>query len=78
MLLKICRPERVGPGELGARSTEDDSWIGGKELVLELIIKKLHENYALRNDVEQGISGFKEAAVGRPFINERKQKVGLS
>lgn len=33
ILLKICRPERVGPGEFGARSTEDDSWIGGKELV---------------------------------------------
>lgn len=70
ILLKICRPERVEPGEFGARTTEDDSWIGGKELVLELIIKKLHENHALRNDVEQGISGFKKAAVGRPLIND--------
>lgn len=69
ILLKICRPERVGLGEFGA-STEDNCWIGGKELVLELIIKKLHENYAVRNDIEQGISGFKKAAVGRPLINE--------
>lgn len=70
MLLKICRPERVGLGEFGASRTVGNSQIGGKELVLELMIEKLHENYAVRNDIEQGMSGFKKAAVGRSLINE--------
>lgn len=70
ILLKICRPEILGLGAFRARSTEDISLIGGGKLVLELIIKKLHENYTVRKDIEQGISGFKKAAVGSPLINE--------
>lgn len=63
ILLKVCRPEKVGLGAFRARNSEDISLIGEEDLVLELVIRELHENYTVSKGREQGMSGFKRAAL---------------
>jgi len=66
ILLKICRPEKVGLGAFRAKSTEDVSLIGEEELVLELIIKKLQESYAVRKDRARDL-WIQKGSCGKPF-----------
>lgn len=75
ILLKVCRPEKVWLGAFRARNTEDISLIGGEDLVLEMIIRELHENYALSKNMEWGLSGFKKAALS--LMNESRMWVCL-
>lgn len=75
ILLKVCRPEKVGVGVFRARSSEDISLIGAEDLVSELVIKELHENYAISKDTERGISVFRKAAL--LLMNESRMWVCL-
>lgn len=75
ILLKVCRPEKMWLGAFRAMNTEDISLIGGEDLVLELVIRELHENYAVCKDMEWGMSGFKKAAL--LLMNESRISVCL-
>lgn len=63
ILLKVCRLEKVGLGACRARNTENISLIAGENLFLELVIRELHENHAVRKDMERGMSRLKKAAL---------------
>lgn len=52
ILLKVCIPEKVGLGAFTAGNSEDISLIGGEDLVLELVIRELNENYTVSKDKE--------------------------
>lgn len=75
MLLKVCRPEKVGLGAFRARNSEDISLVGAEDLVLELVVRELHEYYAVSKDREEGMSGLKKAAFF--LMNESRMWVCL-
>lgn len=60
---KFVDQKKVGLGACRARNTENISLIAGENLFFELVIRELHENYAVRKDTERGMSRFKKAAL---------------